>query len=401
MKKKIAYPLRLGTILANLAKGGLRHRRSAAMYELLNRGGLNATTQLITGGTAGYGAGTIGSSADPREWKPEDWVKAITMGLGSSVIASPGLVAKSIRNSRNMQLQGLAKQIGRDKKFKNRLPLFLQDFLIPKLWAAGVPAIGFVPSIISNLDSALANTAKASESLAQTMSVGGMSESERTKLVEETLRNVPKSLAQVPELVTAVKDLSTQLQQNIPKATASLEGLEGLRDVGQGLQGLTGLSDVSKNLEGVGEGVSQLGQSAKSLGTFSESGTEAIENANEMFSFIKSNKIPLIAALGGAGFGVGALGSLALLPAALKGRDKFIDEIDNTLTGEEDKKEKKAIVQREGDEWVLYTKDKSRVLGRHSNPRKAYAQEYAILKSQNKVNKQASFRAMAKQLITA
>ena len=45
---------------------------------------------------------------------------------------------------------------------------------------------------------------------------------------------------------------------------------------------------------------------------------------------------------------------------------------------------KSAVIRKEGDEYVLYTKDGSRVLGRHSSRQKAIKQEYAIQKSQEK-----------------
>lgn len=52
--------------------------------------------------------------------------------------------------------------------------------------------------------------------------------------------------------------------------------------------------------------------------------------------------------------------------------------------------EKKAMVKQEGHEWILYTADGARVLGRHTSAKKAYAQEYAIKKSQeSKLEKQA------------
>lgn len=36
------------------------------------------------------------------------------------------------------------------------------------------------------------------------------------------------------------------------------------------------------------------------------------------------------------------------------------------------------MIRKDGDKWVLYTKDGSRVLGRHSSHAKALAQERAI-----------------------
>lgn len=51
---------------------------------------------------------------------------------------------------------------------------------------------------------------------------------------------------------------------------------------------------------------------------------------------------------------------------------------------------KQAIVEREGDKWVLWTKDRSRRLGTHDSARQAYAQEYAIEKSEERRDKQAT-----------
>lgn len=45
---------------------------------------------------------------------------------------------------------------------------------------------------------------------------------------------------------------------------------------------------------------------------------------------------------------------------------------------------KLAIVEKVKDKWLLYTKDKSRVLGTHDTAKEAYGQEYAIEKSQEK-----------------
>lgn len=45
---------------------------------------------------------------------------------------------------------------------------------------------------------------------------------------------------------------------------------------------------------------------------------------------------------------------------------------------------KVAVVCKVDGKWVLYTKDKSRVLGTHETPKEAYAQEYAIEKSQER-----------------
>lgn len=46
--------------------------------------------------------------------------------------------------------------------------------------------------------------------------------------------------------------------------------------------------------------------------------------------------------------------------------------------------EKEAVVKKEGDKWKLYTKDGERVLGTHDTAEEAYAQEYAIEKSQER-----------------
>ncbi len=45
---------------------------------------------------------------------------------------------------------------------------------------------------------------------------------------------------------------------------------------------------------------------------------------------------------------------------------------------------KAAIVKQEGDKWVLWTKDGKRRLGTHDTARKAYAQEYAIQKAEER-----------------
>lgn len=45
---------------------------------------------------------------------------------------------------------------------------------------------------------------------------------------------------------------------------------------------------------------------------------------------------------------------------------------------------KQAIVEKVDGKWVLFTKDKSRRLGTHDTARQAYAQEYAIEKSQER-----------------
>lgn len=51
---------------------------------------------------------------------------------------------------------------------------------------------------------------------------------------------------------------------------------------------------------------------------------------------------------------------------------------------------KSAIVEKVDGKWVLWTKDKSRRLGTHATAREAYAQEYAIEKSQEREAKKAS-----------
>lgn len=44
--------------------------------------------------------------------------------------------------------------------------------------------------------------------------------------------------------------------------------------------------------------------------------------------------------------------------------------------------EKSAVIKAEGGQYVLYTADGQRVLGRHPTRQKAIKQEYAIAKSQ-------------------
>lgn len=51
---------------------------------------------------------------------------------------------------------------------------------------------------------------------------------------------------------------------------------------------------------------------------------------------------------------------------------------------------KSAIVKKVGDEWLLYTKDMKRILGRHKTPGEAYGQEYAIQKSQERAMEKAA-----------
>lgn len=50
---------------------------------------------------------------------------------------------------------------------------------------------------------------------------------------------------------------------------------------------------------------------------------------------------------------------------------------------------KSAVVRRHGDQWELWTKDGKRRLGTHSSAREAYAQEYAIQKSEERREKHA------------
>lgn len=51
---------------------------------------------------------------------------------------------------------------------------------------------------------------------------------------------------------------------------------------------------------------------------------------------------------------------------------------------------KSAVIEKVDGKWVLWTKDKSRRLGTHDSAREAYAQEYAIEKSQEREDKKAS-----------
>lgn len=46
--------------------------------------------------------------------------------------------------------------------------------------------------------------------------------------------------------------------------------------------------------------------------------------------------------------------------------------------------EKSAVIKAEGNEYVLYTADGQRVLGRHPTKQKAIKQEYAIAKNKTK-----------------
>jgi hypothetical protein len=60
----------------------------------------------------------------------------------------------------------------------------------------------------------------------------------------------------------------------------------------------------------------------------------------------------------------------------------------NTKVREELKKEAKIVKDKKSGKWILYTKDGSRILGKHENAQDAYKQEYAIEKS---MQKKASF----------
>lgn len=56
----------------------------------------------------------------------------------------------------------------------------------------------------------------------------------------------------------------------------------------------------------------------------------------------------------------------------------------NTKVREELKKEAKIVKDKKSGKWILYTKDGSRILGKHENAQDAYKQEYAIQKSMEK-----------------
>lgn len=56
----------------------------------------------------------------------------------------------------------------------------------------------------------------------------------------------------------------------------------------------------------------------------------------------------------------------------------------NTKVREELKKEAKIVKDKKSGKWILYTKDGSRILGKHENAQDAYKQEYAIEKSMEK-----------------
>lgn len=51
---------------------------------------------------------------------------------------------------------------------------------------------------------------------------------------------------------------------------------------------------------------------------------------------------------------------------------------------------KESVVKKRGDKWVLLTKDESRALGTHDSAEEAYAQEYAIQKSEERRKKAAA-----------
>lgn len=61
----------------------------------------------------------------------------------------------------------------------------------------------------------------------------------------------------------------------------------------------------------------------------------------------------------------------------------------NTKVREELKKEAKIAKDKKSGKWILYTKDGSRILGKHENAQDAYKQEYAIQKSMEKKSETA------------
>lgn len=66
----------------------------------------------------------------------------------------------------------------------------------------------------------------------------------------------------------------------------------------------------------------------------------------------------------------------------------------NTKVREELKKEAKIVKDKKSGKWILYTKDGSRILGKHENAQDAYKQEYAIQKSmEKKANPQQTTQA--------
>jgi hypothetical protein len=99
-------------------------------------------------------------------------------------------------------------------------------------------------------------------------------------------------------------------------------------------------------------------------------------------------KYTLPALLGAAGVGVGGYGLLKLIKSIKRTpyekRMMAKAEREGEKSDNNDEPEKSAMIKQEGDEWVLYTSDGDRVLGRHSTAKEAYAQEYAIKKSQEK-----------------
>lgn len=52
--------------------------------------------------------------------------------------------------------------------------------------------------------------------------------------------------------------------------------------------------------------------------------------------------------------------------------------------------DKQAVVGRKGKKWVLYNKDKTRILGTHDTAQEAYKQEYAIEKSVEREREKSS-----------
>lgn len=67
----------------------------------------------------------------------------------------------------------------------------------------------------------------------------------------------------------------------------------------------------------------------------------------------------------------------------------------NTKVRDELKKEAKIVKDKKSGKWILYTKDGSRILGKHENAQDAYKQEYAIEKSMAKKANQLAKGASA------
>lgn len=65
----------------------------------------------------------------------------------------------------------------------------------------------------------------------------------------------------------------------------------------------------------------------------------------------------------------------------------------NTKVREELKKEAKIVKDKKSGKWILYTKDGSRILGKHENAQDAYKQEYAIQKSMEKKSEDNSTKS--------